>query len=284
MVSSVDGVGTKLKVAIDAKKHDTIGIDLVNHCVNDIAVLGAEPLFFLDYLGLGKLNANIFDQIISGFVVGCKENNCSLIGGETAQMPGFYKDDEYDVSGTIVGVVEKEKMITGKKIKAGDLVIGIYSNGLHTNGYSLARKILFEKLNYNIKYFVDELGTTVGEELLKPHISYLPVFKKLSSYIKGAAHITGGGLIDNIPRTLPEKYNVEIDTKSWEVPSIFKLLQTGGNIDSEEMYHVFNMGIGMTLIIDNNDCNKVLNSINKLNYDACVIGKVVKGNGMVILV
>src|SRR5688500_2675181 len=239
LVSSVDGVGTKLKIAFAMDRHDTIGQDLVNHCVNDIAVLGAEPLFFLDYLGTGKLEPKVFTEIVRGFARACTENNCSLIGGETAQMPGFYQAGEYDVSGTIVGVVEKSRMLDGKQIKPGDAVIGIASSGLHTNGYSLARKIFFEDLGLKPKTKVKEFGNTLGDELLKVHVSYGPLVQKLvrkfnpvgkERGVKGLAHITGGGFVDNIPRVLPRNCDVVIRRGSWEMLPIFKMIEEKGGV------------------------------------------------------
>src|ERR1044071_5367667 len=242
LVSSVDGVGTKLKIAFAMDKHDTIGADLVNHCVNDIAVLGAEPLFFLDYLGTGKLEPHVFTEIIKGFARGCAANRCSLIGGETAQMPGFYSEGEYDVSGTIVGVVEKSKMLDGKSIRSGDIVLGIESSGLHTNGYSLARKIFFDDLKLEPTSYVAELGNSIGDEMLKVHVSYgmlvQAVLKKFNTsklrMIKGLAHITGGGFLDNIPRVLPKKCDVQIRKGSWEMLPVFKLLTERGGVPEEE--------------------------------------------------
>src|SRR5271155_4490210 len=231
LVSSADGVGTKLKLAFAMDRHDTIGEDLVNHCVDDIAVLGAEPLFFLDYIGTGKLQPHIFTQLISGFARGCARNHCALIGGETAQMPGFYKPGEYDVSGTIVGVVEKSRMLDGKTIRPGDAVIGLAASGLHTNGYSLARKIFFDQMKLKPKSRVAELGNTIGDELLKVHVSYGPLIQKLlqkRSLVKGLAHITGGGFMDNIPRVLPKKCDVVIRKGSWDVPPIFQMIADKG--------------------------------------------------------
>src|SRR5712671_2980550 len=243
LVSSVDGVGTKLKIAFEMNRHDTIGQDLVNHCVNDIAVLGAEPLFFLDYIGTGKLEARIFTEIIKGFAKACAENRCALIGGETAQMPGFYQRGEYDVSGTIIGVVERSRMIDGTAIRPGDRVLGLASSGLHTNGYSLARKILYEKLKLKPSSKVKELGNTIGDELLKVHVSYGPMIQQALKrfnpprpgrnrglVIKGLAHITGGGFVDNIPRTLPKTCDVIIRKGSWEMPAIFKIIQAKGGV------------------------------------------------------
>ena len=309
LVSSVDGVGTKLKIAFAMNQHDTIGHDLVNHCVNDIAVLGAEPLFFLDYLGTGKLEPHIFAEVIKGFVSGCAENNCALIGGETAQMPGFYQPGEYDVSGTIVGVVEKSKMLDGKTIKPGDAVIGLESSGLHTNGYSLARKIFFDRLKLKPKSSIAELGNTIGDELLKVHVSYGPLVQKLLRkfngsavasrqnagnfkrkkltlsdearlrVIKGLAHITGGGFVDNIPRVLPKNCDVIIRKGSWEMLPIFKIIETKGGVPEEELYQVFNMGIGMTIIVDGAKADAVLKFIRGQKQRAWLIGEVVKGKG-----
>ncbi len=289
LVSSVDGVGTKLKIAFAMDKHDTIGHDLVNHCVNDIAVLGAEPLFFLDYLGTGKLEPHVFKEIINGFVAGCAENNCALIGGETAQMPGFYQRGEYDVSGTIVGVVEKSKMLDGKTITPGDVVIGLESSGLHTNGYSLGRQIFFEKLKLKPKSRVAELGNTIGDELLKVHVSYGPLVQKLlkkfnvsgkARTIKGLAHITGGGFVDNIPRVLPTNCDVVIRKGSWEMLPIFKIIETKGGVPDDELYQVFNMGIGMTITVDGTKADSVLKFIRAQKHKAWLIGEVVKGRGL----
>ena len=288
LVSSVDGVGTKLKIAFAMDKHDTIGHDLVNHCVNDIAVLGAEALFFLDYLGTGKLEPHVFKEIIKGFVSGCAENNCALIGGETAQMPGFYQRGEYDVSGTIVGVVDKSKMLDGKTIRPGDVVIGLESSGLHTNGYSLARQIFFEKLRLKPKSRVAELGNTIGDEMLKVHVSYGPLVQKLlkkfnhagkAREIKGLAHITGGGFVDNIPRVLPKNCDVLIRKGSWEMPQIFKIIESKGGVPDDELYQVFNMGIGMVAIVAADKADAVLKFIRAQKQKAWFIGEVVKGKG-----
>jgi len=292
LVSSVDGVGTKLKLAFAMNRHDTIGQDLVNHCVNDIAVFGAEPLFFLDYLGTGKLEPHVFTQIIEGFVRGCAENHCALIGGETAQMPGFYSEGEYDVSGTIVGVVEKSRMLDGKTIRPGDVVLGIESSGLHTNGYSLARKIFFEQMNLQPQSHVAELGNTLGDELLKVHISYgmlvqamLKKFDKgKETVVKGLAHITGGGFIDNIPRVLPKKCDVRIRKGSWEMLPIFQMIAQRGGVPEEELYQVFNMGIGMTVIVAEPKAEALLRFIRAQKLKAWIIGDVVKGSGKVKLV
>jgi len=288
LVSSVDGVGTKLKIAFAMDRHDTIGEDLVNHCVNDIAVLGAEPLFFLDYLGTGKLEPHVFTEIIKGFARGCAANRCTLIGGETAQMPGFYQAGEYDVSGTIVGVVEKSKMLDGKAIRAGDAVIGLESSGLHTNGYSLARKIFFEEWKLDPRSHVAELGASIGEELLKVHVSYglliqtlLKKFNKKARGIKGLAHITGGGFVDNIPRVLPKKCDVVIRKGSWEMLPIFQLIAAKAGVPEEELYQVFNMGIGMTIIVAADSADAVLRFIRAQKVKAWLIGEVTKGSGTV---
>ena len=292
LVSSVDGVGTKLKVAFAMDRHHTIGQDLVNHCVDDIAVLGAEPLFFLDYLGTGVLKPNVFEQIIAGFAQGCAENNCALIGGETAQMPGFYQKGEYDVSGTIVGVVDKAKMLDGRGIKPGDAVLGIASSGLHTNGYSLARQVFFETMKLKPRSRVPELGGTIGDELLKVHLSYGPLVQRvLKAYnkpgrpraIKGLAHITGGGFIDNIPRVLSKNCGVTIRQGSWPVPPVFQLIEQHGKVDSAEMHQVFNMGIGMTAIVSGAKADAILRTLRRHSPGAWVIGEVIKGRGKVKL-
>lgn len=298
LVSSVDGVGTKLKIAFALDRHDTIGQDLVNHCVNDIAVLGAEPLFFLDYLGTGKLEPRVFTEIIRGFAKACAENRCALIGGETAQMPGFYQPGEYDVSGTIVGVVEKDAMLSGKDIRAGDVVLGMASSGLHTNGYSLARKILFETLGFKPETKVRELGGTVGEALLKVHMSYGPVVQQLvrkfnpaprkgakpgRKAVRGFAHITGGGFVDNIPRILPAKCDVVIRRGSWELPPLFKLLKEKGGVAETELYQVFNMGIGMVAIVAPEIAAQAARLMTRAGHKTWTIGEVKRGSGVVQL-
>jgi phosphoribosylformylglycinamidine cyclo-ligase len=290
LVSSVDGVGTKLKVAFALDRHDTIGQDLVNHCVNDIAVLGAEPLFFLDYLGTGKLEPRVFKDIIKGFAKACAENHCALIGGETAQMPGFYQPGEYDVSGTIVGVVEKSRMLDGKAIRAGDAVIGLASSGLHTNGYSLARQIFFDQMGLKPTSRVPELGNTIGDELLKVHVSYGPLIQKLlkkfnaSPTIRGIAHITGGGFVDNIPRVLPKNCDVLIRKGTWDVPPIFELIRANGGVPEDELYQVFNMGIGMVIIVAADKADEIVRCIRGQKHKAWLIGQVAKGRGVVKVV
>jgi len=293
LVSSVDGVGTKLKIAFAMDKHDTIGADLVNHCVNDIAVLGADPLFFLDYLGTGKLEPHVFTDIIKGFARACTENNCALIGCETAQMPGFYQKGEYDVSGTIVGVVEKSKMLNGQKtVRAGDAVIGIASSGLHTNGYSLGRKIFFEQLKLKTSSRLPGLKGTVGRELLKEHISYGPLvqmlLKRFNSQpstlnsqlpVRAFAHITGGGFVDNIPRVLPKNLDVIIRKGSWDMLPIFRIIEQKSGVPDAELYQVFNMGIGMVSIVAADKADTVLKFICTQKHKAWLIGEVVKGGG-----
>jgi phosphoribosylformylglycinamidine cyclo-ligase len=287
LVSSVDGVGTKLKIAFEMDRHDTIGEDLVNHCVNDIAVLGAEPLFFLDYLGTGKLEPHVFTEIIRGFARGCSANGCALIGGETAQMPGFYQPGEYDVSGTIVGVVDKGRMLNGARtIRRGDAIVGLASSGLHTNGYSLARKILFEQLKLKISSRVTGLKGTLGEELLRVHMSYGPFvqallkkFNRTRSDVRAFAHITGGGFVDNIPRVLPAKLDAVVRKGSWDLPPLFQLLADRGGVDDAELYQVFNMGIGMVAIVSPDCLDDVLRAAAKAGHPASLIGEIVPGKG-----
>jgi phosphoribosylformylglycinamidine cyclo-ligase len=280
LVASMDGVGTKLKIAFALDKHDTIGADLVNHCINDIAVLGARPLFFLDYIGCEKLEPRVFQQLLRGLSRACSAAGCALLGGETAQMPGMYRMGEYDLAGCIVGVVERNKIIDGKKIRPGDVILGLSSNGLHTNGYSLARKILFEKMR--LKPGARLAGSTIGlgEELLRVHKNYQPLLAKIASgVIKGLAHITGGGLIDNLPRILPPNCDAVIETKKWRVPRIFQILQQNGNVDRREMYQVFNMGIGMVVIVAERNANRAINVLR-----AKRIGRIERGSGKTSLV
>jgi phosphoribosylformylglycinamidine cyclo-ligase len=290
LVSSTDGVGTKLKIAFALNRHDTVGADLVNHCVNDIAVLGAEPLFFLDYIGAGTLEPRVFTELISGFARACAENHCALVGGETAQMPGFYQHGEYDVSGTIVGVVEKSRILDGKHIRPGDAVIGLASSGLHTNGYSLARKIFFEQLKLKPKSFLRECNSTLGEALLAVHVSYGPLVQKLLKKfnptapgtkpgIRGLAHITGGGFVDNIPRVLPKKCDVLVRKGSWEMPPLFRIIEEKGGVPEAELYQVFNMGIGMTVIVAAEQADAALRFIRAQKQTAWLIGEVVPGHG-----
>ncbi|MCG6914079.1 phosphoribosylformylglycinamidine cyclo-ligase [bacterium BMS3Abin03] len=274
LISSVDGVGTKLKVAIDTGIHNTIGQDLVNHCVNDIAVCGAEPLFFLDYMAFGKLNPDTAAGIVEGFSIACKENGCALIGGETAEMPGLYQESDYDISGTIVGVVEKESIIDGKNIKSGDLLVGFRSNGLHTNGYSLARKVLLKK--FDLKTHIDSLNITLSEELLKVHKSYLKLIRLLKENVevKGLAHITGGGIIGNTMRIVPKGFKIKMHWGNWDIPPIFKLIMESGDISKEEMRKVFNVGIGLVAIIHRSDEELTLQLAHEVKEHPLVIGEI----------
>ena len=280
LVASVDGVGTKLKLAFATNRHDTVGADLVNHCVNDIAVLGARPLFFLDYIGAERLEPRVFDQLLSGFSKACRLAGCALIGGETAQLPDMYHKGEYDLAGCIVGVVDRSKMIDGRRIKPGDVVLGLPSNGLHTNGYSLARKVLFEKMRLKPAAKIDGIKHSLGAELLRVHRNYQPSIARLPvGLIRGLAHITGGGLIDNLPRVLPENCDAAIETTSWRVPRIFQVLQENGRIASAEMYQVFNMGIGMVAIVSPKDADTAARQLK-----ARRIGQIVRGTGKTQLI
>lgn len=280
LVSSADGVGTKLRVAFMTGIHNTVGYDLVCHCVNDILVQGARPLFFLDYIAAGRLVPETVASVIEGLARGCKEAGCALIGGETAEMPGFYADGEYDVAGFIVGVVDRPDIIDGSRISEGDVLIGLPSVGLHTNGYSLARKLFFEVAGYGADAHVDELGSTAAAELLKPHRSYLGALEGLleTGSIKGLAHITGGGLLENLPRILPEGTAAEIKAGSWPALKVFQLLQRIGNVPEQEMYRTFNMGIGMVVIASPEDAETLrrhLDQRGEAHYD---IGKIVEGS------
>ena len=276
LVSSTDGVGTKLMVAFMMDKHDTVGEDLVNHCVNDIAVTGAKPLFFLDYFATGRLNPIAYEQVIAGLTRGCKNHDMALIGGETAEMPDMYSEEEYDLAGNITGVVSKSKMITGEKIKAGDIVVGLSSTGLHTNGYSLARKVLFEK--YKVDQYIDELQNTVGEELLKVHRSYHSIIEAVCEQfeVKGLSHITGGGLYKNTIRLLNDDLDFQIDWNAWEWLPIFNLIQNAGNISDDEMRLAFNLGMGLGIIIDPADESSLLKKLNDLNMPGKIIGSIIK--------
>jgi len=279
LVASIDGVGTKLRVAFALNKHDTVGADLVNHCVNDIAVLGARPLFFLDYIGCGKLEPRVFQQLLRGVSRACRSAGCALLGGETAQMPGIYRKGEYDLAGCIIGVVDRGNIIDGRKIRPGDVILALESNGLHTNGYSLAREILFCKMRLKVTSHLPGLAKTVGQELMRVHKNYQPLLAKIpSGIIKGLAHITGGGLIDNLPRTLPAKCDAVIETKSWCTPRIFQLLEESGKIDLQEMYQVFNMGIGMVVVVSERDAGRAIPMLK-----AKRIGQIARGNGRVRL-
>lgn len=277
LVSSVDGVGTKLKIAFQMGKHDTVGEDLVNHCVNDIMTGGAEPLFFLDYISVTDLNPAIITELISGLVRGCANANCVLIGGETAEMPGFYPSGEYDIAGTIVGVVERDKIVDGHRIQKGDILLGVPSSGLHTNGYSLARKVLFDKAGFKPDKHFDELGMTLGEALLQVHISYQKIILALreESYLKGMSHITGGGIVDNTRRILPKGLDLNIYWENWDVPQIFKLIQKFGNVEENEMRQVFNLGIGFIFVVDRLEIEKALTKINEFSDYVYIVGEVI---------
>jgi len=278
LVSSVDGVGTKLKIAFLTGRHDTIGQDLVNHCVNDIAVQGATPLFFLDYFAVAKLDAEVAASVVSGIARACRENGCSLIGGETAEMPGLYAPGEYDLAGTVVGAAERSDLITGRKIRAGDALFGLPSTGLHTNGYSLARKLLFEVAGYQPNTWRHELGITVAEELLKVHRSYLKPIRALAGagLLKGAAHITGGGITDNAPRMLPPALGVSIDVSAWPVPPIFELLRKIGNMPEDDWRRTLNLGIGMILAVGEKEEMRAERVLKKMGESSYRIGRVIR--------
>ncbi|MCX6545325.1 MAG: phosphoribosylformylglycinamidine cyclo-ligase [Acidobacteria bacterium] len=285
LVSSADGVGTKLKVAFLTGRHGTVGQDLVNHCVNDILVQGAVPLFFLDYLATGKLSPEVAGQIVEGVATACRENGCALIGGETAEMPGFYASGEYDMAGFIVGVVEHDRVITGAALRAGDVLIGLRSSGLHTNGYSLARAIVFDRLGLTVDAEVDELGCTIGEELLRIHRSYLPVMRPLldAGLVKSLAHITGGGITENLPRILPPGVAALIDKSTWTPNAVFRFLQRSGGVPDADMYRAFNMGLGMIVGCALDDENRVLTMLHSAGESrAVVVGKIVAGEPGVV--
>jgi phosphoribosylformylglycinamidine cyclo-ligase len=276
LVSSVDGVGTKLKIAFATGRHDTIGEDLVNHCVNDIAVQGATPLFFLDYLAVGKLDAQVAAQIVSGIARGCKANQCALIGGETAEMPGMYLDGEYDLAGSITGIVEKSSIITGARVRAGDVLLALASTGLHTNGYSLARKLLFDVAKLSLDTHLPELGTVMGDELLKIHRSYLKPLQALAKnkLISGAAHITGGGITDNLPRVFPKGLAGVIDTGSWQPPPLFNLLRHIGDVPEDDWRQAFNLGVGMIFVVPRLKADQAVRELRRLREKPWIIGHV----------
>src|SRR3954467_8014067 len=280
LVSSVDGVGTKLKVAFEMNLHHTVGADLVNHCVNDIAVQGATPLFFMDYFATGKLEADVAEKVITGISDACKQNGCALIGGETAEMPGFYPGGEYDLAGFIVGVVDRERIITGEKVEVGDVLIGLASNGLHTNGYSLARKLLFGIARYSPDTYVNELKGKVGNELMRVHRSYWPVLRKLvdGEAVNAMAHITGGGITENLPRVLPKGTAAVIELGTWQVPAIFPHMQRIGNVPEDDMMRTFNMGIGMVLVVPSKKFKKVQSILERAGEKGYTIGRIVKGD------
>lgn len=285
LVSGTDGVGTKLRLAFILDKHDTIGQDAVAMCVNDILVQGAEPLYFLDYLAVGKLEPEKVAAIVKGVAGACKESGCALIGGETAEMAGFYPDGEYDIAGFAVGIVDKANIITGEHIKAGDVLIGLPSSGVHSNGYSLVRKICFDVKGFKGDEYIEELGKTIGDELLTPTRLYPKVCMPLTEAFKinGMVHITGGGFYDNIPRVLPENCGVEVDSSAWERPAIFNLLKEWGNVAWPEMYRTFNMGIGMVLVVSADEVDKIQAHLAESNEKSYVIGKVVEGSQEVVI-
>jgi phosphoribosylformylglycinamidine cyclo-ligase len=280
LVSSADGVGTKLKLAFLTGRHNTVGLDLVNHCVNDILVQGAEPLFFLDYLATGRLSPAVAQSIVEGIATACRDNGCALLGGETAEMPGFYNDGEYDLAGFIVGVVDRPRLINGRGVAAGDVLVGVPSSGLHTNGYSLARRIVFDHLNLRVDSHVPDLGRSVGDVLLEPHRSYLPMIRPLldGGRIKAMAHITGGGITDNLPRVLPHGTAAVVDAAGWEVPPVFRWLQRSGNVPIEDMMRTFNMGIGLVIVAARDRAEALIEELAaRGGRDARVIGAIVPG-------
>jgi phosphoribosylformylglycinamidine cyclo-ligase len=284
LVSSVDGVGTKLKVAFEMGLHSTIGGDLVNHCVNDILVQGAAPLFFMDYLATGTLDPTIAEKVVEGLADACKHNGCALIGGETAEMPGFYPDGEYDLAGFIVGVVERDRIITGKDVQIGDIVLGLPSNGLHTNGYSLARKLLFEVARYSPETYVNEIKNKVGNELMRTHKSYWPSLKKMldAQCVSALAHVTGGGITENLPRVLPRGTAALIELGSWPLQPIFEHLQALGNVPQDEMLRTFNMGLGMLLVVPSAKFKKAQTVLERVGEKAYTVGRIIKGERKVL--
>ena len=285
LVSSVDSVGTKVKVAIMADKHDTVGADIVNHCVNDILVCGASPLFFMDYIATGTLNPDVIEELVSGLVWACKEADCPLIGGETAEMPGIYSGGDYDLVGFIVGVVRRKDLIDGSAVEAGDCIIGLGSSGLHTNGYSLVRKVFFEKCSFSVNTRLSGLDSTLGELLLTVHESYLkPVNRVRESYrIKALSHITGGGFFGNLPRAFPDSFDAVVDTGTWPIPPIFRIIQEKGGVPRDEMYRTFNMGVGMAMIVSKAESLGVLAKLESIGTGAWIIGHMVSGSGRVRL-
>ena len=280
LVSSVDGVGTKLKVAFMMNLHHTVGADLVNHCVNDIAVQGATPLFFMDYLATGTLDPEIAEKVVEGIAEACRHNGCALIGGETAEMPGFYPKGEYDLAGFIVGIVDRAKIITGAAVEAGDVLVGLPSTGLHTNGYSLARKLFFEIAKYSPESYVNEIKNKAGNELMRPHKSYWPVLRRLidAGLVHAMAHITGGGITDNLPRVLPKGTGAVVELGTWPVPPVFTHLQNIGNVPQDDLMRTFNMGIGMVLVVPAKKFKRVQSLIEKLGEKSYLIGRIVRGD------
>jgi phosphoribosylformylglycinamidine cyclo-ligase len=279
LVSSVDGVGTKLKVAFEMGVHHTVGADLVNHCVNDVAVQGATPMFFMDYFATGQLDPEVAEKVIAGISEACKHNGCALLGGETAEMPGFYPQGEYDLAGFIVGVVDRERIVTGKGVEVGDVLIGLPSNGLHTNGYSLARKLLFGVAGYSPETYVNEMKAKVGNELMRTHKSYWPIIRRLldADCVSAMAHITGGGITENLPRVLPKGTAAIIEMGKWPVLPIFTHLQKLGNIEQAEMMRTFNMGVGMIVVVPSKKFKKVMTLLDRIGEKGYTIGRIVKG-------
>jgi len=283
LVSSADGVGTKLKLAFETGRHDTVGQCLVNHCVNDILVQGARPLFFLDYLAVGEMDEDVVKEVVRGVAVGCKENACALLGGETAQMPDFYTPGEYDLAGFVVGIVDRDDIVDGSRVESGDVLVGLDSSGLHTNGYTLARRIVFDAMGLSVEDELPGTGRSVSDELLTVHRSYLPVFRGLlgsDDVIHGLAHVTGGGIPGNLPRVLPDGLGASVDRTSWQVPGVFQSLQDGGNVDRYEMDRVFNMGIGMIAIVSEDDVQTVTSAAAEHGVGSRVIGRVEPGKGV----
>jgi phosphoribosylformylglycinamidine cyclo-ligase len=281
LVSSADGVGTKLRVAIEANRHDTVGHDLVNHCVNDILVQGAVPLFFLDYFAAGRLEPGVVEAVVTGVAAGCRENGCSLVGGETAEMPGIYTPPDYDLAGFIVGCVEEDAILGADRVEEGDVILGLASSGLHTNGYSLARRIVSERMHLNVGDEFPGESAAVADVLLRIHRSYLPLLRPILGKIHGMAHITGGGLPGNVNRVLPDTLDAEIDGASWPVPNLFAQLERFGQVARDEMYRTFNMGVGMVVITDESGAAAVEASASSANVDAWRLGRAVRGTGRV---
>lgn len=280
LVSGTDGVGTKLKIAFEVDKHDTVGIDLVAMCVNDILTVGAEPLFFLDYFATGKLKAEKASEVIKGIVEGCRQAGCALIGGETAELPGFYRENEYDMAGFAVGIVERKRIINGSDIKVGDAIIGVASSGLHSNGFSLARKVLFEIGKFKLEQYIPELGCLLADELLKPTRIYVNAFNAIKDRvnIKGMAHITGGGITGNLPRIFPSNISAVVNKNSWNINPIFDFIQKTGRISDSEMYRVFNMGIGFIFIVDKQNTDEAIKILSKEGYESYIIGETREGS------
>ena len=286
LVASTDGVGTKLKIAFLAGRHGTVGEDLVNHCVNDILVQGARPLFFLDYVGVGRLEPGTVEAVVEGVARGCRANGCALLGGETAEMPDFYAAGEYDIAGTIVGVVEEDGVVDGSAIRAGDALVALGSSGLHTNGYSLARRVVFERMGLSVDAeFPGENGQSVADVLLRVHRSYLRPLRPLldRGEVRGLAHVTGGGLVDNVPRVLPAGLDARFDTSSWEVPNVFRVLQREGGVEGGEMFRAFNMGVGMVAVVAPERADALVRELREAGEDAWIAGEIVPGEGRTIL-